>query len=335
MTIDPNAPAELIDTCKRRLNYLRVSITDRCNLRCRYCVPRDQIPKLTHHDILRYEDILRLVRIGASLGITKVRITGGEPLVRKGVFDFLGQLTGIAALCDVSLTTNGVNLADHLDRIVATGIKRVNISLDTLEREKFRYITGRDAFDRVWKGIHLALERGLDPIKINVVALRGINDVEFIDMAKLTLDRPFHIRFIEFMPMGMAGMDIDRQMLTPEIQDRLAPLGELIPVENGHSDGPARRFRLPGAQGEIGFISAISHHFCRTCNRLRLTASGKLRPCLMSDVQVDLNAALRRGCLDDDLRALFFEAIAKKPSAHHLSSHGPAQASAQMCAIGG
>lgn len=329
------SPSKLIDAHRRQLSYLRVSITDRCNLRCRYCVPDDRIPKLTHHDILRYEEILRLVRIGVVMGITKVRITGGEPLVRKGVFDFLRQLVEIPGLEDVSLTTNGVGLADHMDRVVDAGIKRINVSLDTLDRKKFQYIAGRDAFDRVWKGIHLALERGLSPIKINVVALRGFNDNEFEAMARMTLDRPFHVRFIEFMPMGIAGMDVDRQMLTPEIQSRIAPLGELTPVENGRNDGPARRFRLPGAQGEIGFISAISHHFCRTCNRLRLTASGKLRPCLMSDIQVDLKAALRRGCLDDDLMALFSEAIARKPSEHHLSIHGPAQVSAQMCAIGG
>ncbi|MBI9084453.1 MAG: GTP 3',8-cyclase MoaA [Desulfobacterales bacterium] len=332
--LNPITP-QLIDACRRKLNYLRVSITDRCNLRCIYCVPRDRIPKLAHDDILRYEEILRIVRTGVRLGITKVRVTGGEPLVRKGVFDFLSELTRMEGIEDVSLTTNGMTLATHMDQIVVAGINRINVSLDSLEREKFAAITGRDGFDRVWAGIEKAMEKGLSPIKINVVAMAGVNDNELIDMARLTIDRPLHVRFIEFMPMGTSGMDVGCQMLTPEIQAALSPLGHLEPVENGRIDGPARRFRLPGAAGEIGFISAISHHFCSTCNRLRLTANGQLRPCLMSDVQVDLKGPLRSGATDADIENLFFEAIAKKPSEHHLSRRGPAQVSQQMCAIGG
>ena len=326
---------QLIDAHRRRLNYLRVSITDRCNLRCTYCVPRDRIPILAHQDILRYEEILRIVRVGVSLGITKVRVTGGEPLVRKGVFGFLRDLTALEGIEDVSLTTNGMTLAKHMDQIVAAGIGRINVSLDSLNREKFAAITGRDGFDRVWAGIERAMEKGLSPIKINVVAMAGVNDNEFVDMASLTINRPLHVRFIEFMPMGASGMDVKHQMLTPQIQAALTPLGPLEPVENGRIDGPARRFRLPGAAGEIGFISAISHHFCSTCNRLRLTADGQLRPCLMSDVQQNLKGPLRAGCTDADLKALFFEAIAKKPSEHHLADHGPAQVASQMCAIGG
>jgi GTP 3',8-cyclase len=335
MNHNDNTSSRLIDACRRQLNYLRVSITDRCNLRCTYCVPRDRIPKLAHDDILRYEEILRIVRVGAGLGITKVRVTGGEPMVRKGVFDFLSDLTGTAGIQDVSLTTNGMTLAKHMDQIVAAGIGRLNISLDSLKRDRFAAITGRDGFDRVRAGIEKAMDTGLDPIKINVVAMAGVNDDEFEDMARLTIDRPLHVRFIEFMPMGTSGMDVGCQMLTPEIQDKLAPLGPLKPVGNGISDGPARRYRLPGAMGEIGFISAISHHFCSTCNRLRLTANGQLRPCLMSDVQIDLRGPLRSGCTDTDLEALFFEAIAKKPTEHHLARRGPTQVAQQMCAIGG
>ena len=335
MTTGNPDTAQLIDAHRRRLNYLRVSITDRCNLRCTYCVPRDRIPKLTHHDILRYEEILRIVRVGVRMGISKVRVTGGEPTVRKGVFDFLSELTGIKGLEDVSLTTNGMTLARHMGQIIDAGIGRINVSLDSLKRDKFAAITGRDGFEKVWQGIQLAMDRGLDPIKINVVAMAGINDDEFEAMARLTIDRPLHVRFIEFMPMGASGMDVKHQMLTPQIQASLAALGPLEPVKNGPIDGPARRFRLPGAAGEIGFISAISHHFCSTCNRLRLTANGQLRPCLMSDEQVDLKGPIRAGGTDADIQALFFEAMSKKQSEHHLARRGPTQVAAQMCAIGG
>ena len=188
---------KLIDPYNRHLNYLRISITDRCNLKCIYCVPRDQIPRLSHDEILTYEEILRLVKVGVKLGISKIRVTGGEPLVRKGVYDFLAELSRIDGLADLSLTTNGVALKDNLKKIESTGIKRINISLDTLKREKFFQITGMDLFDQVWQGIEGALEMGFHPIKINVVALNGVNDDELTAMAQLSFDYPFHIRFIE------------------------------------------------------------------------------------------------------------------------------------------
>ncbi len=196
------AELKLIDPYNRHLNYLRISITDRCNLKCIYCVPRDLIPRLSHDDILTYEEILRLVRIGIKLGISKIRVTGGEPLVRKGVYGFLSDLSGIDGLADLSLTTNGVSLKANLKKIKAAGIKRINISLDTLNRAKFERITGFNLFDQVWQGIEMALEMGFHPIKLNIVALNGINDDELTDMARLSFEYPLHIRFIEYMPIG-------------------------------------------------------------------------------------------------------------------------------------
>jgi cyclic pyranopterin phosphate synthase len=260
---------KLIDPCNRYLNYLRISITDRCNLKCIYCVPRDKIPRLSHDEILTYEEILRLVRVGVKLGVSKIRVTGGEPLVRKGVYDFLSELSRIDGLADLSLTTNGVALKDNLKKIKSAGIKRINVSLDTLKREKFAQITGRDHFDQVWQGIEGAREMGFYPIKINVVVLNGVNDDELIDMAQLSFDQPFHIRFIEYMPIGESQMGNGPLMLAPEIKKRISALGNLVPVRNSANDGPAQRYPVEGALGEIGFIPALRHHFCDRCNRLR------------------------------------------------------------------
>jgi cyclic pyranopterin phosphate synthase len=326
---------KLIDRYNRHLNYLRISITDRCNLQCMYCVPRDLIPRLSHAEVLRYEEILRIVRIGIHLGISKVRVTGGEPLVRKGVYGFLAELTQIAGLSDVSLTTNGVLLKDNIEKIHAAGISRINISLDTLSRKKFAEITGRDAFDRVWQGIEAAQALGFDPIKLNVVALNGINDDELIDMARLSFSYPFHIRFIEYMPMGKSRMGNGPLLLAPEIKKQIRKLGKLLPVQNSDNDGPAKRYKFEGAVGEIGFIAALSQHFCNKCNRLRLTAGGQLRPCLLSDHQEDLKVALRKGFSDRQLAEIFIKAVQHKPSDHNLASPNGARVCSQMRTIGG
>jgi cyclic pyranopterin phosphate synthase len=298
-------------------------------------VPYDFIPKIAHKEILSYEEILRIVRISVRLGISKIRITGGEPLVRKGVYNFLEQLTKIQGLLDISLTTNGVLLKDNINKIRSAGIKRINISLDTLNRKKFSQITGHDFFNQIWEGIVLAQKMGFDPIKINVVPLKGVNDDELLDIAALSIEYPFHIRFIEYMPMGTNNMEIDRHLLAPEIKKRINQLGKLIPIEKSINDGPAERFKFESARGEIGFIRPISQHFCNTCNRLRLTASGQLRPCLMSDVQIDLKTPLRKECSDGKLAEVFLQAVRQKPSEHNLSIGHPAIVSAQMCAIGG
>jgi GTP 3',8-cyclase len=326
---------QLTDRYKRHLNYLRVSITDRCNLQCMYCVPRNLIQKLPHDEILRYEEILHIVKLGVRLGIKKIRVTGGEPLVRKGVYEFLGELTRIRGLSDVSLTTNGVFLKDNIEKITSAGIRRINVSLDTLHRDKFLEITGHDLFGRVWDGIMAAHGAGISPIKINVVALQGINDEELVDMAKLSYTYPFHVRFIEYMPIGKTRRDIGTTILVPEIKSRLRVLGQLLPVENLAYDGPAERCRLEGAVGEVGFISALSHHFCDRCNRLRLTANGQLRACLLSDTQEDLKGPLREGRSDEELAEIFFKTVRNKPIEHSVALQNPSKITAQMCTIGG
>ena len=326
---------ELVDKYNRHLNYLRISITDRCNLRCLYCAPGGLVPKLDHEEILRYEEILRIVRTGVSLGISKIRLTGGEPLMRNGVYGFLKALAGIEGLSDLSLTTNGVMLSENIGKIKAAGIKRINISLDTLNPKKFKYITGYDLFDQVWAGIETAHAHGFDPIKLNVVALRGYNDDEFVDLARLSLSYPFHIRFIEYMPIGNAQMKSSDYILSDDIRQHISVLGELVPVERKHMDGPAQRYKFKGARGEIGFIQAMSHHFCHTCNRLRLTANGQLRPCLLSDKQLDIRSPLRSGCSDDELKAVFLRAIQHKHESHHFAPGSPLTVHDAMSDIGG
>jgi len=326
---------KLIDRYNRHLNYLRISITDRCNLKCMYCSAKELNPRLPHDKILTYEEILRIVEICVSLGISKVRVTGGEPLVRKGVYDFLSKLIRIEGLVDVSLTTNGILLKENIETLKSIGIHRINISLDTLKPEKFEKITGFNGFQRVWQGIQKAREIGFDPIKLNIVALKGINDDEIIDFARLTYTYPFHVRFIEYMPVGNPQLGGNPFLLTPEIKTRIKTLGHLTVIKNSRNDGPAQRYQLEGALGEIGFISALSHHFCEKCNRLRLTASGHLRPCLLSDHQEDLINPVRNGCSDKVVADIFLEAIRHKPSDHNLAVHHPGKVRGQMNAIGG
>jgi cyclic pyranopterin phosphate synthase len=327
--------SKLVDNFNRHLNYLRISITDRCNLQCRYCEPQDLIPKLSHADILTYEEILRVVGVATRLGVSKVRVTGGEPLVRKGVYDFLNELTATEGLKDVSLTTNGVLLKDNLEKIQAAGISRINISLDTLNPAKYHKITGFDEFNRVWQGIEKAHQMGFNPIKLNVVALKGLNDDEFVEMARLSFQYPFHIRFIEYMPIGRSDFNPDSLLLAPEIKSRISDLGNLVTLQEGENDGPARRYKYEAAIGEIGFIPALSHHFCNKCNRLRLTASGQLRPCLLSDHEEDLKEAIRQDCSDQQIADIFIKAVRHKPSDHNLVAKNPARVCGQMRAIGG
>ncbi len=324
----------LIDRYSRHLNYLRISITDRCNLRCIYCHPRRPGKKLRHKDILRYEEILRIARLSVALGVDKIRITGGEPLVREGCCAFLEKLTAIDGLRDTSLTTNGILLKNHMDAIAACGIKRLNISLDTLQPDKYERITGCDGFSRVWEGILLALEKGFYPVKINCVAMRGINDDELLALAELSFRYPLHIRFIELMPIGKACIPASAPLLIPEIKNRIEALGKLASVGRAAGDGPAMRYRFENAPGEIGFISPVSNHFCKECNRLRLTADGHILSCLLSDICEDVKTPLRLGLLDDDLKAVFLKAVARKPFAHspHLT---PMTQPAPMISIGG
>ena len=332
----PDTHEHMIDRYGRRLNYLRVSITDRCNLRCVYCMPPDGIEKVAHAQVLTYEELIRLARIMVGLGVEKIRLTGGEPLVRHDVYRFLDDLSAIDGLTDVSLTTNGVFLEDNLDRIRRAGVTRLNLSLDTLDRSKFKRITGFDAYDRVWDGLQSALRMGFAPIKINVVVIRGLNDDEVPDLARLSLEAPVHVRFIEYMPTDITPENLSLgHVPTGELKERLAVLGPLIRVPRDANGGPAERFRIEGAPGEIGFISALTNHFCPTCNRLRLKATGHLRPCLLSDMEFDLKTPLRAGASDEEMARLIREAAHSKPHAHHLLSEEHVSLSGRMSSIGG
>jgi cyclic pyranopterin phosphate synthase len=321
---------------KRTINYLRISITDRCNLRCIYCMPEEGVDFVPHREILSYEEILRVVRISTQGGIRKVRLTGGEPLVRKGFIDFLGRLSEINELEEITLTTNGVLLEEFAADIKKCGICRVNISLDSLQAERFHHITGRDFFERTWAGIHAAETLGFSPIKINVVAMRGVNDDEVLDFARLTLEKPYHVRFIEFMPVGRSnGWRQERFVSTEELFRRLEKLGHLEQVQNNALDGPAERYKFREAPGEIGLIGALSHHFCDRCNRLRLTADGQLRGCLFSDSEVDLKTSLREGRSDAYLLHLINLAVENKPRDHGILQSGPRKCVRPMSSIGG
>ncbi len=327
-------PQCLIDHFDRHLNYLRISITDRCNLRCTYCMPPEGLEKMAHGDILTYEEILRLARIAVGLGVDKIRLTGGEPLVRKDFPLLLPELMSISGLKDVSITTNGFFLKEHLESIRSAGVKRINISLDSLNRDRYRRITGFDGFDRVREAILLAHEMGFHPIKINMVVLKGINDDEVAGFAKLSTRYPFHVRFIEYMPTGLLFNNRPFQHVSNAVvRERLEADNRLIQLPKRPSDGPTVRYRYKGAKGEIGFISPLTHHFCQICNRLRLTSNGHLRPCLLSDKELDLKGPMRAGATDRELEKIFSTATDHKPRAHSLEDE--ASLSGRMSAIGG
>lgn len=291
---------------------------------------------MRHEDILAYEEILRLVKIATDLGVDKVRLTGGEPLFRKGIYEFISYLTSLPDLKDISITTNGVFLKKNLEKIRSAGIKRINISLDSLRRKKYEKITGYDAFNEVWEGIELARKLDFHPVKINVVVMEGVNDDEIIDFAGLTKKYPYHIRFIEYMPVGATNLPNPlRHVPYTLINERIRKLGRLVEVPRAPNDGPAERFRFEGAPGEIGLIGALTHHFCRTCNRLRLTASGILRPCLLSDQEHDLKGPMRKGASDNELAEIFLKAAFFKPHAHYLAPENPLPLLGQMSSIGG
>ncbi|HHP51683.1 MAG TPA: GTP 3',8-cyclase MoaA [Moorella mulderi] len=302
----------------RCIEYLRISITDRCNLRCRYCMPPSGITLTTHGDILRLEEIAQLVKAGIRVGIKRLRLTGGEPLLRKNVATLVSLLKGIPGIEEVSMTTNGLLLENLAHPLKAAGLDRINISLDTLRPDRYRYITRWGDWEKTWRGIEAALEAGLHPVKLNVVVLRGFNDDEILDFARLTLDNPLHVRFIELMPLGEALAMESCFMSAEEVRAVITQAYALEPDHGVTTRGPAVNFRIPGAEGTLGFISALSQHFCQRCNRLRLTADGKLRPCLFSDLEIDVKGPLRSGASEEELAALFAQAIALKPQGHHL-----------------
>ncbi len=325
----------LRDGFDRVIDYMRISVTDRCNLRCIYCMPAAGIKPVRHKEILTYEEIVRVVRIASSLGVGKVRITGGEPLARKNVTFLIDAIRAIPEIEDISLTTNGVLLQKYANELADAGLDRVNISLDSLKPERYREITRGGEIDRVINGIEAAKEAGLMPIKINVVPVRGLNDDEIGQFAKMTADTPYHVRFIEFMPIGATDFwNEGKYISTDEIRSAVEKVGPLFPVKL-RKNGPARYFRFENAPGVVGFISALTHHFCSDCNRLRLTADGRLRPCLFSETEIDLKPALRDRSSDRELERLLRLSVEVKPEGHNLGRSRSLSSLRAMSRIGG
>ena len=317
------------DSHGRVIDYLRISLTDRCNFRCIYCMPEEGVCALSHNDILSFEEIVRIVRVAADMGIKHLRLTGGEPLVRKGVVDLIAELNAIPGIESIALTTNGTLLPRMAEDLKKAGLDRVNISLDTLDEEQFHYITRRGHLQDTLDGIEAAVEAGFDPVKVNSVVVRSLNQDVF-EFAKMSMDKPLHVRFIEFMPIGEddelneTGWGKDDVIPSDELLEIINKraieegLGELKPAMKHTPEGwgPARYYEFDGAVGTVGFISPLSHHFCSQCNRLRLTADGLIRPCLFSDVEYDVRTPARAGD-EEEIRRTLMLALGAKPDDHH------------------
>jgi len=325
------------EAASRQINYLRMSITDRCNLRCVYCTYWKEWQKRPAAEILRYEELLRLAEAAADAGVRKIRITGGEPLVRRGLAGFLHDLNRIPGIDKVCLTTNGVLLRELAPALYNAGVRHLNVSLDTLKRDRYRRITGNDNLSAVMAGLKRAASLGFHPLKINCVVLRGINDDEILAIAQLARDHPLQVRFIELMPTTSQTWWQRHFLPMAEVRRRLAILGPLEPLIREATAGPARNFRVPGFQGEIGFISPMSAHHCPTCNRLRLSSDGKIRPCLLESQELDLKESLRQGGSDSFIGFLFQEAIRLKhrQTSHSLACSGSCPQDLSMVSIGG
>lgn len=306
----------LRDQFGRSIEYLRISVTDRCNFRCQYCMPLEGLQWLPKRDILSYEEITAIVAQLAPLGLRKLRITGGEPTIRPDLPALIRQLKAVPGITDIALSTNGVRLPELSGALAEAGLDRVNMSADSLREDRIAAIARRNlAFDPV-ASLLAATAAGLEPLKLNVVVMRGINDDEVVDFARLTVEHPWHVRFIELMPVGDLRELTDAHVVpSPEVLARIAALGELTPAAGPRGNGPAAYYSLPGARGTVGVITPMTHTYCGSCNRVRLTADGRLRTCLYGDHEVDLRTPLRAG---EPLEPLFRQALANKPKEHFL-----------------
>ena len=307
---------KLHDTFGRTITSLRVSVTDRCNLRCRYCMPEEGAPFLPHDEILRYEELERLIRVALALGVSKVRLTGGEPLVRKGLIDFIRRLRRFEGLKTLTMTSNGILLGQYAEELKNAGLDYLNISLDTLNAEKFRSITRFNHLDMVLQGIENARNAGFSLIKVNVVSIRDFNDDEVFDFVEFANRCGLMVRFIEYMPFPGNDWEQKGFLASKELRARIRERYPLMPRYDNPS-AAARLYEIPGHHGSIGFISAASESFCDRCNRLRLTSDGFLRPCLHGPIEIDLKGPLRRGASDTELIDLFHEAVDKKTASHY------------------
>ena len=325
---------ELSDAYGRRINYLRLSVTDRCNLRCRYCMPEEGVPILGHGEILTYEELTTIARVAVRLGIEKIRITGGEPLVRKGIIPFLAGLSGIPSLRHLALTTNGLLLDEMAEGLWSAGVQRLNISLDSLRHDTFAAITRGGDLNRVLAGLAAAERAGFRSLKVNMVVMRGINDLEILDFAALTLDRPYAVRFIEFMPTAGEKDWQGYSIPGSELLERISRHYPLRPVDKGEFAGPARDYMITGAAGTIGFITPIFCHFCSDCNRIRITSTGKAKGCLFSDEEFDLKPLLKSGDeagLEEALRKV----VSIKQDRHRITENEAGPTPFEMSKVGG
>ncbi|MFN2460811.1 MAG: GTP 3',8-cyclase MoaA [Candidatus Velthaea sp.] len=328
--------APLSDQFNRPITYLRVSVTDRCNLRCVYCMPEAGLPWIPKAEILNFEEIEAIVRAAASVGVRSIRLTGGEPLIRRDLAHLVARIARIDGIDDISLSTNGLLLADQMNALRTAGLRRVNVSLDTLRADRFQRIARRPGLDRVLAGIDAALAAGLAPIKINVVVMRGENDDELLDFAELTRRREVYVRFIEVMPVHEnVGLQRDAYVAAAEMLERIGARDGLHAVSGPGGNGPARYFAFAGARGAVGVISPLSHDYCETCNRVRLSADGRLRLCLFGDNEIDLRTPLRGGASLEDIAGIFRGSMYVKPERHHLDLGKPASAMRALSEIGG
>ena len=330
--------AKLIDKFGREINYLRISITEHCNYRCFYCRDDEHVPDCKREDILSYEDVQRIVRLFAEMGVTKVRLTGGEPLLRRGIVKIANLISSTPGIEDVPLSTNAHLLAKFADKLHANGINRVNISIDSLQAERFKQITRGGNVAEVIEGIDAAIASGMGPIKINMVVMRGINDDEIESMIDFAIGRGIDIRFIETMPIGTAGIEAAAQhMSEAEIMQRINTHlhNKITPLTSKKTDGPASNYKIDNTNSTVGVISAVSNHFCQTCNRVRLTAKGELILCLGQEDAISLKDLVRSELSDDEIKARIMQAINQKPKAHEFNSAIDNISNRQMAEIGG
>jgi len=324
-----------LDRFGRKIHYLRISLTDHCNLRCVYCMPEKMIFRPTA-EMMQDDELLLLTRLFANLGFDKIRLTGGEPTVRAHVVDLVRAIAHTPGIRTVSMTTNGILLSKLARPLAEAGLQRVNVSLDTLDSAKFNRLTRRGDVDMVWEGVLAAEAAGLKPVKLNAVVVRGYNEEDVVDLARLTIDHPWQVRFIEMMPFaGVTEFQQGEMVTAAETQRRIEQaLGSLLPANGVELDGEAQVFHIPGAQGDIGFISSITAPFCASCTRARLTSDGLLRTCLLREHEMNLLAPLRAGATLEELRQMVLDAIWNKPWGHGLAE-GEIPLNRVMSEIGG
>lgn len=319
----------MIDKYNRTIDYMRLSVTDRCNLRCKYCMPESGVSKKLHKEILRHEELVEIVRAGAEIGIKKIRLTGGEPLIRKNIVELVQNISDIEGIDEVTMTTNGLLLKNYLDDLIKVGLTRINLSLDTLKSDRYRNITRGGNIDEVLSCIPLILEAGLRPLKINVVLIGGFNEDEIVDFVELTRHQNIEVRFIELMPIGEASLWTNDKFVSNQ---KVLEVVDLIKVEKTHPSSPAEYYKLKDGVGKVGLINPISCSFCVDCNRIRITSDGKVKPCLHSDHEIELMKALRN---NENIVEILKESITSKPKEHLINDEEYKPITRNMNRIGG